>query len=73
MKIQATVIAIIDGVGSIGSALGPLVTGLILQYSSGSFDSVFIMLEVSALASVLMLVHLALQDVRRLRGLNQIS
>ncbi|KAJ0970681.1 hypothetical protein J5N97_018640 [Dioscorea zingiberensis] len=48
----ATVTAIIDGTGSIGAALGPLLTGF---YSRQGWDSVFRLLEIGAFASGVLL------------------
>ncbi|KAK9672767.1 hypothetical protein RND81_12G123200 [Saponaria officinalis] len=57
----ATVTAIIDGTGSIGAAVGPLLTG----YISGiSWDAVFIMLMTAALIAGLLLTKLVLEEVR---------
>jgi hypothetical protein len=47
-KALATVTAIIDGMGSCGAALGPMVTGYISE-APGGFDNVFIMLCGSAM------------------------
>ncbi|KAL9225230.1 hypothetical protein vseg_001179 [Gypsophila vaccaria] len=57
----ATVTAIIDGTGSIGAAVGPLLTG----YISGiSWDAVFIMLMTAALIAGLLLTKLVIEEVR---------
>ncbi|EPS71682.1 hypothetical protein M569_03074, partial [Genlisea aurea] len=61
----ATVTAIIDGTGSIGAAVGPLLTGYI---SAQSWSAVFFMLMAAALVSGLLLTRLV---VAELRGLNQ--
>ncbi|KAK4403490.1 putative glycerol-3-phosphate transporter 1 [Sesamum angolense] len=56
----ATVTAIIDGTGSIGAAIGPLLTGYI---SAKSWNGVFTMLMVSALISGLLLTRLLVAEV----------
>ncbi|KAF6175376.1 hypothetical protein GIB67_036467 [Kingdonia uniflora] len=56
----ATVTAIIDGTGSIGAALGPLLTGYI---SARSWSCVFTMLMVAALVAGLLLTRLVLAEV----------
>ncbi|GFH10165.1 MFS domain-containing protein [Haematococcus lacustris] len=56
-KALATVTAIIDGMGSLGAALGPLLTGYISQH--GGFDNVFTMLYLSALTAALLILKLA--------------
>lgn len=61
-KALATVTAIIDGTGSIGAAVGPLIAGLI---SSTGWENVFSMLFVSDLFAVLLLVRLAGKEVLR--------
>ncbi|XP_073019903.1 putative glycerol-3-phosphate transporter 4 [Primulina eburnea] len=57
----ATVTAIIDGTGSMGAALGPLMTGFL---SSIGWDAVFLMLIIGAFASGLLLSHLVLIELR---------
>ncbi|KAI4378118.1 hypothetical protein MLD38_015646 [Melastoma candidum] len=67
----STVTAIIDGTGSVGAALGPLLTGYV---SAKSWTLVFIMLMTSALISALLLTRLVVAEVaakiqaRRLRS-----
>ncbi|GAB2249952.1 hypothetical protein Droror1_Dr00013311 [Drosera rotundifolia] len=56
----ATVTAIIDGTGSIGAALGPLLTGYI---STISWTAVFMMLMASAFVSGLLLTRLVVAEV----------
>lgn len=58
----ATVTAIIDGTGSAGAAIGPLLTGYI---SSKSWDAVFGMLMVSAFFAGLLLAKLACAEIKR--------
>ncbi|KAG8374648.1 hypothetical protein BUALT_Bualt10G0017900 [Buddleja alternifolia] len=57
----ATVTAIIDGTGSIGAALGPLLTGFL---SSKGWDAVFMMLIVGAFAAGLLLAHLVVNEIK---------
>ncbi|XP_059666948.1 putative glycerol-3-phosphate transporter 1 [Cornus florida] len=56
----ATVTAIIDGTGSIGAAIGPLITGYI---SSSSWNAVFTMLMAAALVAGLLLTKLVVAEV----------
>ncbi|KAG9452349.1 hypothetical protein H6P81_005253 [Aristolochia fimbriata] len=56
----ATVTAIIDGTGSVGAALGPLLTGYI---SAKSWDGVFTMLMAAALVAGLLLTKLVVAEV----------
>ncbi|XP_068635298.1 putative glycerol-3-phosphate transporter 1 [Aristolochia californica] len=56
----ATVTAIIDGTGSVGAALGPLLTGYI---SAKSWSAVFTMLMVAALVAGLLLTKLVVAEV----------
>lgn len=64
-KALATVTAIIDGMGSIGAALGPMATGYISELKGG-FDNVFAMLYGSALAAGLLLSSLVVREVTAL-------
>lgn len=57
----ATVTAIIDGTGSIGAALGPLLTGFL---SAKGWDAVFIMLVFCAAAAGLSLSLLVLRELQ---------
>ncbi|KAL0329476.1 UNVERIFIED_CONTAM: putative glycerol-3-phosphate transporter 4 [Sesamum radiatum] len=57
----ATVTAIIDGTGSIGAAIGPLLTGIL---SSMSWDAVFSMLIIGASAAGLLLTHLVVTEIK---------
>ena len=67
----ATVTAIIDGTGSAGAAIGPLLTGYI---SAQSWSAVFAMLMMAALVAGLLLSQLVVAEVSakiasaRLRG-----
>ncbi|KAF8379242.1 hypothetical protein HHK36_028674 [Tetracentron sinense] len=56
----ATVTAIIDGTGSVGAALGPLLTGYI---SAKSWSAVFTMLMMAALVAGLLLTRLVMAEV----------
>lgn len=56
----ATVTAIIDGTGSIGAAIGPLLTGYI---SSESWTAVFTMLMAAALIAGLLLTRLVMAEI----------
>ncbi|KAL3693842.1 hypothetical protein R1sor_007493 [Riccia sorocarpa] len=56
----ATVTAIIDGTGSVGAALGPLITGYLAEYS---WDSVFWFLMASALVAGLLLSRLVYAEI----------
>ncbi|VAI87919.1 unnamed protein product [Triticum turgidum subsp. durum] len=57
----ATVTAIIDGTGSVGAAIGPLLTGYI---STESWSAVFTMLMAAALLAGLLLTHLVCAELR---------
>ncbi|KAI3808891.1 hypothetical protein L1987_24854 [Smallanthus sonchifolius] len=59
-KALATVTAIIDGTGSIGAAIGPVLTGYI---STQSWSAVFTMLMVSAFVAGLFLTKLVVSEV----------
>ncbi|GER49754.1 glycerol-3-phosphate transporter [Striga asiatica] len=62
----ATVTAIIDGTGSIGAAVGPLLTGYV---SGRSWSAVFTMLMVAALVAGLLLTRLVIDEVAaKIRG-----
>ncbi|KAF5198691.1 Glucose-6-phosphate exchanger slc37a2 [Thalictrum thalictroides] len=56
----ATVTAIIDGTGSVGAAVGPLLTGYI---SVKSWNAVFVMLMIAALVAGLLLTRLVVAEV----------
>ncbi|CAA2933532.1 glycerol-3-phosphate transporter 4 [Olea europaea subsp. europaea] len=57
----ATVTAIIDGTGSIGAALGPLLTGFL---STKGWDAVFVMLTVGAFTAGLLISQLVVTEVK---------
>ncbi|KAK8658866.1 hypothetical protein V6N13_029085 [Hibiscus sabdariffa] len=59
-KALATVTAIIDGTGSVGAAIGPLLTGYI---SAKSWSAVFTMLMGAALVAGLLLTRLVVDEV----------
>lgn len=59
----ATVTAIIDGTGSIGASLGPLLTGFL---STMGWNAVFYMLMAGAAIAGLLLSHLVIEEVREL-------
>ncbi|MFS7958528.1 putative ABC-type glycerol 3-phosphate transporter [Helianthus anomalus] len=59
-KALATVTAIIDGTGSIGAAIGPVLTGYI---STQSWSAVFTMLMLSAFVAGLFLTKLVVAEV----------
>ncbi|KAJ0983579.1 hypothetical protein J5N97_011834 [Dioscorea zingiberensis] len=60
----ATVTAIIDGTGSVGAAIGPLLTGYL---SAKSWSAVFIMLMLSAFVAGLLLTRLVVAEVTEKR------
>lgn len=64
-KAMATVTAIIDGTGSIGAAVGPLLAGLV---STSGWNNVFYMVYVSDLISLLMLLRIGRNEWRKLRN-----
>lgn len=66
-KALATITAIIDGMGSIGAALGPMLTGYISDLPGG-FDNVFFMLYTAALCAGLLLSRLVLKEIGELRS-----
>jgi sugar phosphate permease len=61
----ATVTAIIDGTGSVGAAIGPLLTGYI---SSRGWDAVFKMLMVAAFFSGILLTRLIIAELVEIFG-----
>ncbi|XP_034995040.1 glucose-6-phosphate exchanger SLC37A2 isoform X2 [Zootoca vivipara] len=60
-KALATVTAIIDGTGSVGAALGPLLAGVI---SSTGWDNVFYMLMAADLLACLFLSRVVFKEIR---------
>ncbi|XP_033641154.1 glucose-6-phosphate exchanger SLC37A2-like isoform X1 [Asterias rubens] len=65
-KALATVASIIDGTGTIGAAIGPLLTGLI-NPGRGEKDWtwVFVMLAASELLSAMFLIRLVYRDIKK--------
>lgn len=61
---MATVAAIIDGTGSIGAAVGPLLAGLV---SSSGWQNVFYMLMISDVLALLLLIRLVCKEVSRFK------
>lgn len=61
----ATVSAVIDGTGSLGAALGPLLTGIVSDHLG--WESVFYMLMIASGISLLCLLRLVIQELRRTR------
>ena len=61
----ATVTAIIDGTGSIGAAIGPMLTGFITSFSD-DWNHVFYMLYVADLFAGLLLTRLIFKEARAL-------
>lgn len=59
-KALATVTAIIDGTGSIGAAVGPLIAGLI---SGSGWRNVFNMLVISNVFAFLLLLRLVYKEI----------
>lgn len=57
----ATVTAIIDGTGSVGAALGPLLAGYI---STRGWNSVFSMLTVSISIAAMLLIHVVKAEIK---------
>ncbi|GIL70411.1 hypothetical protein Vretimale_3592 [Volvox reticuliferus] len=70
-KALATVSAIIDGMGSVGAALGPMLTGFISD--RGGFDLVFVMLYTSAVTAGLLLVKLVIKELAVFRGKSAVA
>ncbi|XP_071441934.1 glucose-6-phosphate exchanger SLC37A2 isoform X2 [Hetaerina americana] len=60
----ATVTAIIDGTGSIGAAVGPLLAGLVSSYG---WNNVFYMLMTADLLALMLLMRLAISEFRHRR------
>ncbi|CAN7943123.1 unnamed protein product [Ixodes hexagonus] len=63
-KALATVTAIIDGTGSVGAAVGPLLAGLVVSYG---WNSVFYMVMLADGFAMLCLVRVIKQELVRLR------
>ncbi|XP_051175559.1 glucose-6-phosphate exchanger SLC37A2 isoform X2 [Leptopilina boulardi] len=63
-KALATVTSIIDGTGSIGAAIGPLLAGLVSSYYG--WHNVFYMLMAADILSLCLLLRLVYRDIRML-------
>lgn len=66
-KALSTVTAIIDGTGTIGAAVGPLLTGLISPSDSSGWFRVFLMLSASEIIGALLMVRQVFKEVNRWR------
>ncbi|XP_018567451.1 glucose-6-phosphate exchanger SLC37A2 isoform X2 [Anoplophora glabripennis] len=64
-KALATVAAIIDGTGSIGAAIGPLLAGFVSGYG---WESVFLMLMISDILAFILLLRLAKHEFVKYRN-----
>ncbi len=60
----ATVSGIIDATGSIGSAIGPSLAGLVSEYG---WDYVFYMVMVADLLALISILRIGFYDIKRLR------
>ncbi|KAB7503871.1 Glucose-6-phosphate exchanger [Armadillidium nasatum] len=60
-KALSTVTSIIDGTGSLGAAVGPLITGVLTNLESWSY--VFIMMIIADICSCLLLVRLVKREI----------
>ena len=69
-KALATVTAIIDGTGSVGAAIGPLLAGMI---SSSGWQNVFTMLIISDVIAMLLLVRLVVKEFHKLKRNSRIE
>jgi OPA family glycerol-3-phosphate transporter-like MFS transporter 1/2 len=63
-KALATVTSIIDGTGSIGAAVGPMIAGLV---QSGGWENVFYMLIGSNIMAMVLLFRLVRNELRKPR------
>jgi OPA family glycerol-3-phosphate transporter-like MFS transporter 1/2 len=61
-KALATVTAIIDGTGSIGAAVGPLIAGLV---QNSGWNNVFYMLIASNIVAMILLTRLVSKECRQ--------
>lgn len=66
-RAMATVSAIIDGMGSIGAVVGPLVAGFASK--SGDWTTIFVMLMLSDVIATLCLVRITIAELRDKLGL----
>merc|ERR1719152_37124 len=62
-KALATVTAIIDGTGSVGAAIGPMLTGYISSRTN-DWNNVFYMLYTADLVAGMLLTRLVLKEIR---------
>lgn len=62
-KAMATVAAIVDGTGSIGAAVGPLVAGRFQRGTDSDWHNVFVMLMASDLIAILCLTRITLKEL----------
>lgn len=62
-KALATVASIIDGTGSIGAAIGPLITSYLVLYG---WEYVFYMLMAACVLSVLLLIRLLINEYQKI-------
>lgn len=69
-KALATVTAIIDGTGSVGAALGPLIVGAVSRAPAG-WNGVFILLLVADLLAGLCLARVVRRELREIRSLRR--
>ncbi|XP_044261678.1 glucose-6-phosphate exchanger SLC37A2 isoform X2 [Tribolium madens] len=67
-KALATVTAIIDGTGSIGAAVGPLLAGFVSNYG---WSNVFIMLMISDILALILLLRLVKHEIHRCRSIRR--
>ena len=67
-KALATVTAIIDGTGSIGAAIGPMLTGYISSRTN-DWNNVFYMLYTADLVAGMLLTRLVLKEIRAMVAL----
>ncbi|KAG5885444.1 hypothetical protein JTB14_020778 [Gonioctena quinquepunctata] len=67
-KALATVTAIIDGTGSIGAAVGPLLAGFV---SNHGWNNVFLMLMISDVLALFLLVRLVKNEIKRYRNVRR--
>jgi MFS family permease len=65
---MATVTAIIDGTGSIGAGVGPLLVGILFTWS---LDSIFYVAMLADLISLFLLLRLGRSEWRRMRSNRQ--
>lgn len=64
-KALATVTAIIDGTGSLGAAVGPLLAGLLSSHYS--WNSVIFMVAIAEMFAILLLIRLIKREFQPLR------